>query len=68
MDFQLGIFEIELLLKLINEVEYEDLTGSDRDILAGMAEKLEGSTHLIIKNQENWKQPFNEGCFFMGIQ
>ena len=53
MDFQLGIFEIELLLSLLRDqlAEYdEDLTGSDRIILEGIEEKLEGSTHLIIKH------------------
>ena len=49
MDYQLGSFEIELLLKLIRG-EDEDLTGSDRGVIDGMAEKLEGATHLIIKH------------------
>jgi len=55
MDYQLGSFEIELLQRLIGSAiksssyVYDDISGSDRELLVGMEEKLEEATHLIIK-------------------
>jgi hypothetical protein len=55
MEYKFGTFEIELLQRLIRSAVksssyvYDDISGSDRELLVGMEEKLEEATHLIIK-------------------